>query len=108
MKKDKYLRARGGTAEMIDISCARCQEVVLHYQKDGKGQLLRCYLNRIEGPPEYEAIGRNDSVKEPKDMPLLRCKCGNLLGTPMRHRDGRLAFRLIRGNFQRRRSSDAR
>ena len=47
MKKDKYLRVRGGTARMLDIHCAKCGAWILKYQKDGVGQLLRCYLNRF-------------------------------------------------------------
>jgi len=31
MKKDKYLRARGGTAHMINVNCAVCKKRVLFY-----------------------------------------------------------------------------
>lgn len=100
MKKDKYLRARGGTARMLDIHCARCDTWLLRYQKDGVGQLLRCYLNRIFAPQEFAAIQRNPAVKEPKDMPNLPCpNCKTVVGTPMRHVDGRLAFRLVKGTY---------
>ena len=105
MKKDQYRRARGGTAQMIDVICSQCGERVLHYQKDGAGHLLRCYLNRIFSPEKYEKLQHEQAICEPKDMPNLVCDCGNLLGVPMRHRDCRLAFRLIRGKFQRQRSS---
>jgi DNA-directed RNA polymerase subunit RPC12/RpoP len=101
MKKDKYLRARGGSARMLDIHCARCNTWLLKYQKDGTGQLLRCYLNRIFAPTDLVALQHNPAIKEPKDMPNLVCpKCGSrIIGTPMRHEDGRLAFRLMKGTY---------
>lgn len=37
MKNDKYLKARGGTTHMIDVSCVSCGEQILYYQKDGPG-----------------------------------------------------------------------
>ena len=105
MKKDQYRRARGGTAQMIDVLCSRCGERVLHYQKDGAGHLLRCYLNRIFSPDKWERLQHDMTIHSPDGMPKLVCDCGNLLGVPMRHKDGRLAFRLVRGKFLRKRSA---
>ncbi len=35
--------------------------------------------------------------------PALHCpQCAAILGTPMRHSDGRLAFRLVPGSFSKR------
>lgn len=100
MKKDKYLRARGGSARMLDIHCARCGTWLLKYQKDGVGQLLRCYLNRIFAPPHLVALQHNPVILEPKDMPNLVCpKCSTVIGTPMRHEDGRIALRLMKGTY---------
>lgn len=66
------------------------------YQKDGEGFLVRCYLNRIFAPQELEHLQRSRSVKEPKDLPALRCpSCDALLGVPARYKDGRLCFRLV-------------
>jgi len=104
-KKDKYLRARGGTAHMINVSCAKCGERILFYQKDGPGWLKRCYLNRIVGIEKWEKLQHDEKIKSPEDMPNLVCSCGNLIGTPMMNRHERLAFRLIRGSFARRRST---
>lgn len=101
MKKDKYLRKRGGTAQMIYIICAKCGEKILYYQKDGIGWLKRCYLNRIFAPPNLEKLQHDDSIKTPEDMPDLICKCGNLIGRPMIHKDKRLAFKMERGSFKR-------
>lgn len=104
MKKDKYLRVRGGRAKMYDIHCSNCNVWLLKYQKDGVGNLLRCYLNRIFAPPELESLQRDPTIKEPKNMPNLICpSCKKVIGTPMRHVDGRLAFRLIKGKYSKRR-----
>ena len=99
IKKDKYFRQRGGSAKIINVSCMKCGKLILVYQKDGPGWLKRCYLNRIIEP---EKMGNLQfKCKEEKDMGNLVCECGNVIGSPMRHKDGRLAFHLIRGNFKR-------
>lgn len=101
MKKDKFLRARGGTAQLIEISCASCNKEIIKYQKDGIGFLHRCYLNRIVGPEKYARLQHDKNIIEPRDIPKLVCTCGETIGYPMRHKDGRLAFRLDRGKFKR-------
>ena len=104
MKKDKYLKARGGTAYMLDVSCVKCGALVLHYQKDGIGWLKRCYLNRIFGIEKWEKLQHDATIVEASDVPNLVCDCGEAIGYPMKHKDGRLAFRLERGKFTRKRS----
>ncbi len=100
MKKDKYLRARGGKFRTLDISCAKCGTWLLKYQKDGEGHLLRCYLNRIISPTELAVLQDTPTVREPRDMSNLVCQvCKTVVGTPMWHMDGRLAFRLSKGTF---------
>lgn len=101
MKKDKYLKARGGVAQMINVKCAKCQETVIKYQKDGRGFLKRCYLNRIFEPEILAKLQSDPKIKETSDMPNLTCKCGETLGYPMRHKDGRLAFRIEKGKYLR-------
>lgn len=101
MKKDKYLRARGGTAQVIDVSCSSCGILILQYQKDGIGYLKRCYINRIIAPGKWEKIQHNTGIVEPKDLPDLVCDCGEAIGYPMKYVDGRLAYRLERGKFKR-------
>jgi len=55
----------------------------------------------------YGQMGKlqhESGVVETSDMPNLVCDCGEILGYPMKHKDGRLAFRLERGKFTRKRS----
>ncbi len=100
LKKDKYFRARGSMARMLDIHCANCQAFVLNYQKDGKGNLLRCYLNRIFAPPELERLQNDPAIMEPSDLSNLECSnCKSVIGTPFRYMDDRLAFRLRKGTY---------
>jgi hypothetical protein len=101
MKKDKYFRERGGKAKIINVSCTSCGKLIFVYQKDGPGWLKRCYLNRIIEPQEYAKMQKDKRIKEPYDFGNLVCTCGNVLGSPIKHKDGRLAFHLIRGKFKR-------
>lgn len=94
IKKDRYFRERGGSAKIINVLCSRCENKLLVYQKDGPGWLKRCYLNRIIEP-------KYDVKTDLKNMKNLTCSCGEIIGSPMMHKDGRLAFHLIRGKFKR-------
>lgn len=98
LKKDKYFRERGGTAKIINVSCMQCGRILFTYQKDGPGWLKRCYLNRIIHPEKYSRLQHE---KELKDLGKLKCICGSVIGSPMKHKDGRIAFHLIRGKFKR-------
>ncbi len=101
LKKDKYLRERGGTAKVQNIACAKCGTVLLVYQKDGPGWLKRIYLNRIVSPKAFADLQYQYDATNYKTMKKLVCECGALLGTPMLYRDGRIAFHLERGSFKR-------
>lgn len=105
MIKDSYRKARGGNAEMLTIYCSSCNTPVLYYQKDGQGNLFRCYLDRIFYPDEIASIG--DTVSSTNDMPPLKCsKCDTLIGTPMIYqKERRLAFGLLNGRFYKRKGS---
>ncbi len=106
-RKDKFFRDRDNCAKWWKISCAQCGEGVLLYQKDGRGKLSRCYLNRIFAPTRYAEL-QNDKTMTVKRMPKLGCpKCNALLGIPMLHREGRLAFRLIRGSWAKQKLNNA-
>jgi hypothetical protein len=98
-RKDKFFRARDSYAEWWKICCAQCGNGVLLYQKDGHGKLFRCYLNRIFAPTKYAELEGNEIMTK-KKMPRLECqKCHTLLGMPMLHWEGRLAYRLIPGKW---------
>jgi len=87
---------------MIDVNCASCGQLILHYQKDGPGWLKRCYLNRIFAPDELEKLQYDKNIKIPSDLSSLVCsRCGEIIGSPVLHKDGRLAFHLERGKFKR-------
>ena len=98
IKKDSYYRSRGKVFKVLRICCAKCDSEVMLYQKDGNGYLHRLYLNRILAPEEIAQLQDNPKLKQ-KDLNNLFCKnCGNIIGIPMLHREGRLAFRLVSGN----------
>lgn len=102
-KKDKYRAKRGGSAKLVDLICTTCGSKVLLYQKDGPGWLKRTYINRIFWPPKYADLQKDKSINSVEKMPKLIClKCKKVIGLPMKHKDGRLAFALIRGSFRRR------
>jgi len=92
--KNKYTRARGGSAEFQSIICGKCNETILTYQKDGKGSLVRMYLDRIVAPEEVVNIYKNVDTKS--SMPALVCpKCKSLIGVPMIYeKENRLALRV--------------
>ncbi len=109
MKKDKYFLARGGTAKIINVNCAKCGKLIFVYQKDGPGWLKRCYLNRIISPEKYSSLQKDKRIRTTSDLKNLACECGEIIGNPIQHTfrsdnvtpDGRLAFHLIRGKFKR-------
>jgi len=86
IKRDRYLRARGGWAEFYDIRCSKCSTLITVYQKDGPGGFLRLYFNRF--------------FSDIKHGEALKCStCNNLIGTRFLYSDGRDAYRLIHGTF---------
>lgn len=98
LKNDKFRKMRGGKAKVLNISCVKCGTLILKYQKDGDGSLHRTYLNRIIAPDKF--VGLDSVFLFQKEMTNLVCEnCNNLIGTPMKHCDGRLAFRLVKGNY---------
>lgn len=96
-RNDRYRQRRGGVTHFFAVLCSRCgRPAVPLYQKDGHGGLHRLYLNRIHGPERLAALQREPGIRQPGDLPNLTCAtCNALLATPMKHSDGRLAFRLV-------------
>ena len=96
--KNRYSKARGGTSHFYNICCAKCGDLILLYQKDGPGALIRLYLDRIFEPKDKAQL---QFITEYKKIPNLVCpKCGALIGTPMIYEpENRWAIRLQRGAF---------
>lgn len=100
LKRDNFRRKRGGQAQLLRISCARCNAEILVYQKDGIGHLHRVYLDRIVLPVDLCSLHRASHVRRANDLKPLACReCGNVIGVPMEHEPGRLAYRLLAGTF---------
>ena len=101
LKKDRFLKMKGGTSKVLAVACERCGSCILTYQKDGIGGLKRCYLDRILAPPVLAALHSEPLITNTKSMPRLTCSgCGAVIGVPMRHHTGRLAFHLLPGAFR--------
>ena len=99
---DSYRKSRGGNAKLITIYCAQCNCKILLYQKDGKGNPYRCYIDRIIYPAKYRISA--DNIVSIKDVQPLKCDyCSNSIGTPMIYKkEKRLAFGLFKGKFYKR------
>jgi len=87
IKRDKYFRKRGSYCRILKVKCSKCGRVLFEYQKDGPGWLKRCYVNRI--------------ISNKKFSGNQELRCCRVIGTPITHKDGRKAYKLIRGNFLR-------
>lgn len=99
IKKDSYFRSRGSVCTTWRITCAKCGAEMFLYQKDGRGPLKRAYLNRIRAPEHLAKLQDSDAAVG--NLQALKCVvCRLLIGIPMRHWEGRLAFRLIPGSWQ--------
>jgi len=104
LKSDRFSKARGGPSQFLDIYCSRCQHYLALYQKDGHGQLLRMYLDRIFAPSDLAAL--QTKVFSKNAMTGFKCShCKTLIGVPMVYeKESRLAIRLIQGAFIKRKS----
>lgn len=100
IKKDRYRQERGNTSEMLEILCSSCESELFVYQKDGPGNLIRCYVDRIAWLPEVSDLEKNNS-DDNKKMSALKCpSCENVIGVPMVYApENRSAYRMIKGSF---------
>ena len=96
LKRDKFRKARGGYARILEIRCEKCGHFLALYQKDGPGPLKRMYVDRILAP-EALANLRGISVKK---LPSLSCNhCRQLIGIPyLYQKEKRPTFRLFEGS----------
>ncbi len=82
----------------LDILCGQCGKFIVRYRKEGSGQLIRLYLDKILEPKILSVLktrGRKSS------LPVLVCpECNHPVGHPMEHCGNRLAYRMIRGSFK--------
>ena len=101
LKTDKYRSARGGHSRMLEISCKKCENKILKYQKDGPGPLLRMYIDRIHTPTRLAKL-KNENVK---DIPILKCaKCKRMIGVPYIYKkEKRKAFRVFQNAVSKKR-----
>ena len=82
----------------LDIYCGKCDTFILRYRKEGSGQLIRLYLDKVLQPKSLVAL---KSSGRKSNLPALTCpKCGNSIGHPMEHDGNRLAYRMIKGSFK--------
>lgn len=99
IKKDRFRQSRGGGSKLLKVVCTQCSDFVLVYQKDGKGNLFRLYLDRIHHPDSLVKIV--SSWNTISQMDNLHCNnCKNLLAVPMVYEpEKRLALRIIQGTI---------
>ena len=92
-KKDKYKSARGGHSRLLDVCCRKCGSMVVVYQKDGPGHLIRLYLDRIFAPDKLVGL----QALNIREVPILKCpECSEMLGVPYIYiAEKRKAFRLF-------------
>lgn len=81
---NEYTYSRGVPA-MLSITCKKCNEWVMNYQKDGPGPLLRCYTDRIHEPADLRVNSFSEaSIESAGDLACNHCQ--SLLGKPMIYR----------------------
>jgi len=104
LKKDKYVRPRGGNSHFLNLYCSKCGNHVALYQKDGHGAILRIYLDRIFEPSNLSVLQLQGRGKG--NLPNLKCpQCNQLIGVPMVYEpENRLAFRMVPGSFSKQKS----
>lgn len=93
IKRDKYRSSRGGDGRVLNIYCAKCNNLVLTYQKDGHGSLFRLYFDRILTPASLVDLQKKNALVDS----ALKCpQCLAILATPyIYEKEQRPAFRII-------------
>jgi ribosomal protein S27E len=98
---DKRREVRGGSAQMLELSCAKCGHKFFHYQKDGPGPLLRLYLDRIHAPKKFVGL-QNKPLGSLKVIGCL--DCGRLIAMPQMYKaEKRKAYRVFQGALKKKR-----
>lgn len=105
IKSDRYQKERlklGGETKMLDISCAHCQTKLMVYQKDGQGDLKRCYLDRIGWLQDGIGMGEDTQSQITSLQKSMLCcpGCNDNIGSPMVYeKEHRLSIRMFHGQF---------
>ena len=82
----------------LDIACGKCGTFIVRYRKEGSGQLIRLYLDKILQPKSLAAL---KSSGRKSNIPVLICtECDNHIGHPIEHEGKRLAYRMVKGSFK--------
>ena len=82
----------------LDIDCGNCGTFIVRYRKEGSGQLIRLYLDKVLQPKSLVALKSNERKS---NLPVLTYpKCSNPIGHPMEHKGNHLAYRMIKGSFK--------
>ena len=91
-KRDNFRKNRGDYSRLLNVSCRKCETLLLTYQKDGPGNLRRLYFDRIFSPKELTGL-QNKTFTQIK---ILNCKkCKEVIGTPyIYEKEKRPALRL--------------
>ncbi len=93
---DRFKTRRGGTSKWLMVSCRECQDDLFVYQKDGTGQLLRIYLDRIFSVPSGERPYKGFVEQHLGALACLECE--TIIGVPMTYKkyaENRLAERIV-------------
>ncbi|HSQ97998.1 MAG TPA: hypothetical protein VLL98_04750 [Rickettsiales bacterium] len=71
-KQDIYTKNRGNYSEYLNLYCRKCGYKIAKYQKDGPGNLLRIYVDRI--------TENNGLLNFEIDKKMICPNCERLLG----------------------------
>jgi hypothetical protein len=88
-KSDRFKKNRGGYSRWLLLSCEKCKNPILFYQKDGPGILKRLYIDRIVDGKNF--VDKNLVCKE----------CKTVLGIKIVYqKENRQAYRLFAGAIE--------
>lgn len=103
--RDRFSERREGKSFIYEISCANCQTAIMIYQKDGKGDLIRCYLDRIFEIKNVKGLNEYESEVDIILSELTNITCSNcnaLIGTPIIYKpENRPAYQMRKGTYSR-------
>ena len=100
LRRDRFYRARGGTARLLRIACGYCGSYLCIYQKDGNGKLRRLYWDRLS--KATFVVAHTAGASQSDMRPAVCGACGHTVGAPVAYApENRLAWRLLPGAVRR-------